>query len=212
MAPLSSGTQGRRSPLRLFLQTLVHQCSWVQHVALGVEQLGEILRHGGSRSHVGQAGTDGHHLGDLLLHLADLPVLLDDFICRQRSETEVRSPSSLQLHHLCTATPDMTGSTITFFFLAPPSSRYKAATECDVYWSLERNVLIGVNLHTNFKEFIELKTLWVLFGPEHKDCLCWLHRHRRKFNSKQMCILVVLGVKLEFSTSWFTELEKYDFQ
>lgn len=71
-----------RKAKTLFLQTLVHQCTWSQHVALRVQQLGQILWHRMARSHVGNTGTDGHHLGDLLLHLPNLPVLLQHFICK----------------------------------------------------------------------------------------------------------------------------------
>lgn len=70
------------SSLSSFLQTLVHQRPWVQHVALRVEELGEILRYLRPRSHVGHAGADRHHFGDLLLHLTDLSVLLLHFICQ----------------------------------------------------------------------------------------------------------------------------------
>lgn len=80
---LGSGRRGlTKVKTTLFLQTLVHQCSWSQHVALWVEELGEILWYRRTRGHVGYAGTHSHHLCYLLFHLPDLSVLLHHFVCQ----------------------------------------------------------------------------------------------------------------------------------
>lgn len=82
-------TAPRKVSVPSLLQTLVHQCSRSQHVAFRVEKLGEILWYRRAGGHVGHARTDGHHLCDLLLHLPDLPVLLNHFVCHTHRKVTV---------------------------------------------------------------------------------------------------------------------------
>lgn len=71
------------SSLVLFLKTLVHERSGIQHVALRVEEL-EVLRHRRPGGHVWHTWSHGNRFSKLLLHFFDLVVLFQNFNCKER--------------------------------------------------------------------------------------------------------------------------------
>jgi len=86
--PTTAAATTRASGHALLLQTLVHECPGVEAVAVGTQQLGDVVGHGRPLAHVRHAGADRHHLGDLLFHGADLAVLPQHLTCRAERERE----------------------------------------------------------------------------------------------------------------------------